>query len=97
MHITFRCFELRIAKVAPQNATHSEFVRLSKGLADFSYLTRRLVRTKIYRGAHSDSAKIMCFLHSSKQHLIELVRQRQQLVVIDLHDERNLVSILPGN
>ena len=74
---------------------HAELVRLGKGLADFGYLSRRFVGAKIDRRANRHRAQVVCFLHSAKQNLVKLIRQRQQLVVIDLHDERNLVRILP--
>ena len=41
--------------------------------------------------------QVVRFLDGSKQHLIELVRQRQQLVVIDLYDERNLVRVFAAD
>src|ERR1700752_1191700 len=93
VHIAFRSFELRVAQIAPEDAGHAKFVRLREGFTDFSYLSRRFVRTKIYCGAHSDCPKIVCFFYCAKKHLIKLVRQRQELVMINLNDERNLVCI----
>src|SRR5205085_10480753 len=55
---------------------------------------RRLVRTKINGRADGNRAHVVCFLDSPEEHLVKPVRQRQQLVVIDLHDEGNLVRVL---
>ena len=35
----------------------------------------------------------MRFFHCAEQNLIEFIRQREQFVVIDLNDERNLVRV----
>ena len=66
----------------------------AKAFADFGNLSRRFVRAKIDCGADRDRAHVVRLLHRAKHHLIKLVRQRQQLVVIDLYDEGNLVRIL---
>src|ERR1043166_4784253 len=95
VHVAFRSFELRIAQITPQNARHAELVRLRKGLTHFDDLTRRLLRSEIDRSPNAHRAEVVCFFDSSEHDLVELVRQRQQLVVIDFHDERNLVRILP--
>src|ERR1700750_1807981 len=82
VHVAFRSFELRIAQVTPENTSHAELVRLRKSLANLGDLPRRFVRTEVDRRTDSNCAEVMCFSNSSKQHLVKLVRQRQQLVVI---------------
>src|SRR5688500_6519884 len=97
MHIAFSSFEFRVAKITPEDTSHPEFMSLGKSFTDLGNLSRRFVGTKIYDGANSNRSEIVCFFNCSEQHLIEHFRQGQQLVVIDLYDERNLVRILPAN
>ena len=59
----------------------------------FDDLTRRFVRAEINRGADCRRAHVVRLLHLSKHHLVELVRIGEQFVVIDLHNERNLMGI----
>src|SRR5437870_13553932 len=91
MHVAFRGFEFRVAQIAPKDAGHSQFMSLGKRLADFHNLPSRFIRTKINSSADGNRAEVVRFLHSPKQHLIELVWYGQQFVVIDLYDERDLV------
>ena len=97
MHITFRGFEFGIAQITPENAHHSQFMSVGERLCDLSNLSRGFVGAKVNRGAHGDCPKISRFFHVAKQNLIELIRKRQQFIVIYFHDERNLVGVLAGN
>ena len=56
-----------------------------------------LVRTEIDRRAHGGRAHIVSFAHGAKQNLVKLVRISQQLIVIDLHDEGNVVRVLASH
>ncbi len=53
-----------------------------------------MVGTEIDGGADSGRAHVVGFLDGAEQNLVELVRVGQQFVVIDLHDEGNLVRVL---
>src|SRR5882672_6866887 len=72
-------------------------MRLGEGLADFGYLSGGFVGAKVDGGAYRYRAQVLRFLDRAKQHLVKLIRQRQQLVMIDFHDERNLVRILTSD
>ena len=94
MHITLGSFEFRVAEITPEDASHAQLMRVRKRFGDFLNLARRFIRTEIDGRADGDGAEVFRFLHRSKQDLVELVRKRQQLVMINFHDERNLVGIL---
>ena len=52
------------------------------------------VRPEVDRGAHRDRAHVRRLLDAPEQDLVELVRVGEELVVVDLHDERDLVGVL---
>ena len=86
--------ERRIPQIAPQNRGHAKLMRMGKGLADFHDLPRALVGTEINRCSHRGSPHVVGLPHGPEEHLVKAVRIRQQLVVIDLHDKRDLVRVL---
>ena len=61
---------------------------------DFLNLTRRLGRTEVDRGADRDRAHVPRLLDLREHDLVVAVRIRDELVVIQLHHERNLVRVL---
>src|SRR5713226_10625124 len=87
-------FEGIVAQVAPQDGGHAELVRVCEGLADFDNLAAALVGAEIDGGANRGGAQVVGLLHGAKENLIGLIGEGQQLVVINLHDERDFVSIL---
>ena len=87
-------FEGRIAEVAPQNSRQAQFVRQCEGLRDLDDFAMRIVRAEIDGRADRRRAHIVRFLDRPKQNLLETVGIGQQFVVIDLHDERNLMRVL---
>src|SRR5688500_1309109 len=97
MHIAFRCLELRITEVAPEDRGEAEFVRIREGLGNFSDLSCRLIRSEVDRCAHRDGSHVSCLINSSEHYLVELVWVGQQLVMIDLYDERDLVCEFARN
>src|SRR5258706_7185086 len=84
-----------MAKIAPQDASHAEFVSPGKSFSNLGNLPSRFVGAEIDCRTHGDGAHVVRFLHGAKHYLIEFVRQRQQLVMVDLHDKRNLMSRVP--
>ena len=93
VHVTVGSLEFRITQIAPKYRRHSEFVCVCKGLSHLGDLPRRIVAAKIYRSTDRDRTHISCLLDRAKHHLIELIRIRQKLVMIDLYDERNLMRV----
>src|SRR5215470_290792 len=68
-----------------------------KHFCNFLQLTLRLLRTEINRGADAGASHVEGLLDIRKTNLIEAVRIRKKLVVIELQKERNLVRVLPCN
>ncbi len=66
-------------------------------LCDLLDLPVALARAVIDRRPDRRSAHLVGTLDGSEHDLVERVRERQQLVVIDLHDERDLVGVLAGH
>src|SRR6185436_2048413 len=83
-----------VAQIAPEHGEQSELVRLLKHLGDFLQLTLRFLRSKINRRADASRAHIKRLAHASKTNLIEAVGIRDELVVIQLHDEWDFVCVL---
>lgn len=82
--------EIRIPQIAPQNRRHPELVRAMKGLAHLDDLPSALLASKINGRADGDRSHVPGLVNMREHDLIELVRICEQLVVIELHDKRNL-------
>ena len=67
---------------------------MREGLADFDNLAAALVGAEIDGGANRGRAHVVGLLHGAEENLIGLVREGQQLIVIDLYDERDFVGVL---
>src|SRR6266446_7422820 len=83
-----------VAEIAPEDGGHAELVRMGEGLTDFHDLAAALIGAEINGGANCGGAEVISLLHGAEENLIGFVRKRQQLVMIDLHDERDFVSVL---
>ena len=83
--------ETVVAEIAPQHRGHAELMRADERNRDLLKLPRRFRGTEVDGRAHRDRAEVVGLLDGAEEHLIESVRIRQQLVVVDLDDERDLV------
>jgi hypothetical protein len=72
-------------------------MRLGEGLGNFDDLSRALLGTEVDRGPDCGRTHLVGLLHGPEHHLIEFVRIVEQFVVVDLHDERDLVSVLASH
>ena len=88
--------ERAVAQVAPQHREHAELVGLGEGLGDLLDLAGGLVGAEVDRGADAGRAEVVGLLDRAEHDLVELVRVRQQLVVVELHDERDAVGVARG-
>ena len=70
-------------------------MRLLEHLRHFLNLALRFLRAEVDRRADAHGAHVERLPDAREPNLIERVRIRQELVVIDLEDERNLVRVLP--
>ena len=89
--------EFGIAQVAPQDRSHAKLVGQGKGFGDLDQLAVRVVRAEVDGRADGRRAHIIGLLDRAEQDLLEAVRVGQQLIVVDLHQEGNLVCILAGH
>ena len=85
--------ERRVAQVAPQHGEHAHLVRSGEGLADLVQLARRLLGSEVDRRADTGGAQVVGLLDRAEHHLVELVRVGEQLVVVELDDERDAVRV----
>ncbi len=83
-----------VAQVAPEHGRHAQLVRDLEGLRDLDDLARGLVGAEVDRGAHGDGAHVLRLLDRSEEDLVELVRVGQELVVVELEQERDPVCVL---
>ena len=93
VHIALWCLECRIAEITPQDRCHPKLVGIGKRLGDLGDLTRRLIGAEINRRTDGDCTHIARLLDRAKHHLVELIRIRKKLVMIELYDKRYLVRI----
>ena len=69
-------------------------MRPGEGLRHFLDLPRRLVRAEVDRRADRDRAHLERLLDAGEHDLVEAVRVGEELVVVQLHHERDLVGVL---
>src|SRR5437867_11022823 len=86
--------ERRIAEITPQHGVHSQRVGLMEHRGDFLDLALRFLRTEIDCGANSGAAHVERLFYIREKNLVETVRIRQKLVVIELKKKGNLVRVL---
>ena len=97
MVVRFLRLERGVSQIAPQHGEHAELVCVPEHLGDFLNLPLRLLRAEIDRRADSHRAHLEGLPDAREPDLIEGVRVRKELVVIDLEQERNPVRVLPGD
>src|SRR5436305_324406 len=68
-------------------------MRRLEGLAYLDELAARFGRAEVDRGAHCDRAHVERLLHPSEHDLVELVWVGEELIVVKLHNERDLVRV----
>ena len=62
-----------------------------------STIWRVSVRAEVDGGADGRRAHVVGCFDRAEQNLVELVGVGEQLVVVDLHEERDLVGVLAGD
>ena len=86
--------EGRVAQVAPEHRGHAHFVRRLEGLRHLDDLAPGFGRAEVDGGADRHRAHVARLLDAGKKDLVELVGVGQELVVVELEQERNLVRVL---
>src|SRR5256714_14456854 len=89
--------EGRITHIAPEHSRHAKGVRLMEGDRDFPDLPIGLRRAEIDGGTERDRAQFPGLADGSERDLVVLIRIREELVVIDLADERDPVCVLTSH
>ena len=86
--------EGRVAQVAPKDGGHAELMGAVEGLGDLNDLAVGVRAAKVNRGADGCRAHLVGFLNLAEENLLERVRVGHELVVINLHNEGDLVGVL---
>ena len=89
-----RLLERRVAQVGPEHRDHPELVGLLEGLRDLLDLPAALGGPVVDGGADGHGAHVEGLLDRREQGLVVDRRVGEQLVVVDLEDERDLVRVL---
>ena len=89
--------EGRVAQVAPQDREQPVAVRLGEQRAHLPDLAGALLRAEVDRRADADRAEVDGLADGGEGHLVAPVRVGEQLVVVELDDERDLVGIATGD
>ncbi len=84
--------EIAAPRVAPQDGEHPELVSPGKRLGDLDDLAVRFGGAEVDGGPHAGCPQIVRLLDRAEHDLVVGRRVGQQLVVVDLHDERDPVS-----
>ncbi len=84
----------RVPRVAPQDRRHAQFVGQCECFAHFLDLPVGFVGSEVDRRAHGSTSHIKRLLNACKQDLVVGVGIGQKLVVVELHDEGDAVSVL---
>ena len=85
--------ETFVAQVAPQDRRHAQLVRIVERLGYLHELAAALLRPEIDRSPHGGGAHVPGIAHGAEHHLVIGVGVGEQLVVVELDDERYLVCI----
>ena len=88
-------FERRVPEIAPEHGHHAELVSHLERLAHLDDLPARLVGPVVDRAPDGRAPHVAGLLDRGEHDLVELVRVGQELVVVDLEEERDLVRVLP--
>ena len=72
-------------------------MRLLKGLGDLLDLAGGVLRTEVDGGADSGRTEVVRLLRRAEHDLVVLGRVGEQLVVVELGDERDLVGVAPAD
>ncbi len=89
--------EVRVAQVAPQHGEHAQPMGLLEGARDLDDLAVALLRAEVDRRADGRRAQLVGPLRRGEHRLVVLGRVREQLVVVQLDDERELVRPLAAD
>src|SRR5665213_347321 len=72
-------------------------MRFGEGLTDLFDLADRALGSEVDRRADADGAQVRGQLRRREEPFVVAVRIAQQVVVVDLHDERNPVHVATRN
>ena len=84
--------EIGVPQVAPQHGEHAALVGPVEGLGHLLDLAGGLLGAEVDGGPHSSRAQVVGLLDRSEHHLVELVGIGEQLIVVELDDERDAVG-----
>ena len=87
--------ERRVPQIAPEYRRQPLLVGVGECGRDLLELPIGIFRAPVDCGADSGSAHVARLVHAGEQGLAIPARVGEQLVVVDLQDERNLVGVAP--
>src|SRR5262245_12182061 len=86
-----------VSQVAPQHGGHAQVMRFGKTTRDLHDLSSAFLRSEVDRRPNRCGSHVVSLFNRSEHNLVEFVREGQQLVVVEFHEERNLMRILSGH
>ena len=86
-----------VPQVTPQDREQPLAMSLGEQLADLTDLSGALFGPEVDRGADADRSEVDGLTDRSEGHLVALVRVSEELVVVELDDERDLVGVAAGD
>ena len=89
--------ERGVPEITPQDREHAQFMSMLKHLGHFLQLPLGLLRPKVDGRADPHRAHLEPLFDAREADLIERVGIRDELVVVELHQKRDLVRVLPSN
>src|SRR5947199_328384 len=97
MEVFILLLEGIVSHIAPQYGRKTKLVGLRKGVTDLHDLATAFRGAEIDRRSNRGGPHIDRLSNRAKEYLIELVRIGEQFVMVDLHQERDLVGIASGD
>lgn len=86
-----------VAEVTPEDGRHAEFVGMMKSLGHLDDFVAGILTAKIDGGTHCRSTHVIGFLDGAEHDFASNVRIGQELVMVDLHQEGNVVGVFAGD
>ena len=84
-----------IAEIAPEDSRHAEFVGAAECCCDLDDLTGGVLAAEVDGRADGGCTHVIGLLDGAEEDLLMLVGVGEELVMVDLHQERDLVGVLP--
>ena len=86
-----------VTEVAPEDGRHAEFVGMMKGFGNLDDFVAGILAAEVDGGTDCRRTHVIGLLDGAEHDFASNVRIGQELVMVDLHQEGNVVGVFAGN